>query len=426
MQTHSLAVNLPAVRHRSTSRERRQSGFPAPPTRLISATVLLAATGIAVAALIAYIHLRHQRDSAYTSFCNVGGVFDCDRVLTSSFSAVAGVPVAYLALIAYAGIAAMAVAARRTARPILAHGLVAGASACLVFSLYMAGISLFVLRAVCLLCSALYLVAIATFAAVVAAALRWPRAPGRPPAVSPAALWGWIAAATVGVAALAAFTWPRGWLPAARHMSLEALRAMDPDFFDWYTSLPVVTPPAGGHLALGSPAAPVTIIEFSDFECAYCRQNHDLLKDLAARRPGQVGVYYRHFPLDASCNDAVRRTIHPRACRAAEAAECAAAQGRFAAMADALFEHQGELHEATFLRLAEQIGLDVAKFRRCMDEHQGLAKVVADARAGSELHVTSTPTLLINGRKVVGSLSRPGAYDVAVMIEAQSLRKAPR
>ena len=381
----------------------------------------MALVGVVVAAVISWVHLQHQRSGpGYTSFCNVSNAVNCDRVLTSAFSRLLGVPVSYLALLMYAAIAAGALAARRLdVRPaaVVARAILAGILASLSFSVYMAVVSVFVLKTVCLLCSALYLVAIVQAGLAVAIRNRWTA--GSAPVVSWSSLAAWLAVSSIAIASVVAWSWPRGQSLAGTHLSMDELRQVDPDFFDWYTSLPVIDAPEDGHLALGPPSAPVTIVEFSDFECAYCRQNHQLLEQLVARRPGQVRVLYRHFPLDASCNDAVTQTIHPRACRAAEAAECAAAQNHFGEMAEALFAHQGELFEANLERLARDIGLDVEGFRRCMKSRQGLDRVVADTRAGSALHVTSTPTLLINGRKVVGSLSRPQAYDVAVMIEAR-------
>ncbi len=408
--------NPPAPRGAATSQ------VASPPSRLFGAVAVLALAGMAVAAVISWVHLQHEASGpGYTSFCNVSSTINCDRVLTSAFSRLLGVPVAYLALVAYAAITAGALAASRldARRGSLAgRAVVAAVVASLVFSAYMAGVSIFVLETICLLCTALYLVAIAQGILVLAIRRRWASASG--PVLSWAALGTWLVLSVIGVGAAAAWTWPESATLAGVDLSMEELRKLDPDFFDWYTSLPVVDAPEEGHAALGPDAAPVTIVEFSDFECAYCRQNHHLLEELVKRRPGQVRVLYRHFPLDASCNDAVKRTIHPRACRAAEASECAAAQGRFREMAEALFAHQGELFEANLERLARDIGLDVDRFRRCMEQRDGLSRVVADTRAGSALHVTSTPTLLINGRKVVGSLSRPQAYDVAVLIETHT------
>ncbi len=392
---------------------------------------LVAVCGIALSATIVYVHLQHANSGAgYTSFCNVSARINCDRVLTSPFSAFLGVPVAYLAMLLYTVLALLSESARRAAEP-LRRALVAliayAALGSLAFSLYMAVVSVFVLGTICLLCSGLYLAAIVTAALAVGLARRQcslPAARGRSERASrPLSLALWFLMSCLATAAIARWTWPAGSQLGSAELSLEELREIDADFVDWYTSLPIIDPSSGAGHDMGDPGAPVTIVEFSDFECAYCKQNHALLEDLLERRPGQVRVVYRHFPLDASCNDGVSTTLHHRACRAAEAAECAADQKRFVEMASALFDHQKQLFDANLLRLAKSLGLDSEAFERCMQSHSTLRRVVEDARAGVAIHVSSTPTMLINGRKVTGSLSRPDAYDIAVLIERQRLRE---
>jgi protein-disulfide isomerase len=166
----------------------------------------------------------------------------------------------------------------------------------------------------------------------------------------------------------------------------------------------------------------VTIVEFSDFECAYCARNHVILNELVERQPYLVRVVYRHFPLDATCNDALEKSVHSRACRAAEAAECAGKQGRFHEMADVLFANQRRLFENNLYELAESVGVDAKEFRRCMDEHAPRADIMADAHEGKRLDIRSTPTLFINGRKVVGTLPDLDRYEHAVLIESRLIQ----
>jgi protein-disulfide isomerase len=203
--------------------------------------------------------------------------------------------------------------------------------------------------------------------------------------------------------------------------TLEDIRKSDPEFYSWYTALPVTQlSQSDGHM-MGSPKAPVTIVEFSDFECAYCSRNHVLLNQLLERRPGLVRVVYRHFPLDTACNEGLESSVHTRACRAAEAAECAAQQGRFHEMANDLFSNQRRLFENYLFTLAERADLDMNTFRACMSEHSGRDAILTDTREGNRLKVTSTPTLFINGRQVVGTLADLDRYDYAVLIESRLL-----
>jgi len=221
----------------------------------------------------------------------------------------------------------------------------------------------------------------------------------------------------LAVAGIAAINWPGVSRLPASAVSLEDIRRTDPEFYDWYLSQPVVDVDEEGGSVSGDANAPVVIVEFSDFQCAYCRRSHELLKELLRRKPGSVRVIHRHFPLDKSCNVALDETIHAFACRAAEAAECAARQGKYEILADSLFAHQRQLFETNLFRLAERAGLDMQAFRRCMERGDGIAAVRADTRAGNRLGISSTPTLFINGRQISGTFEEPSGYDYAVLIE---------
>jgi len=245
---------------------------------------------------------------------------------------------------------------------------------------------------------------------------------GAPP-LSARVIAGCSAVALLVVAGIVAASWPApGQAPAlSADADLEDIRKADPEFYAWYTALPVVhVPQSGGH-SVGAPQAPVTIVEFSDFECAYCSRNHVILNELLERRPSLVRVVYRNFPLDTACNEGLETSVHTHACRAAEVAECAAQQGRFHEMANDLFANQRRLFENYLFTLAERAGLDMEKFRACMSEHAGRDAILADTREGNRLKITSTPTLFINGRKVVGTLADLDRYDYAVLIEARLL-----
>lgn len=149
---------------------------------------------------------------------------------------------------------------------------------------------------------------------------------------------------------------------------------------------------AGGH-RMGPADAPVTIVEFSDFQCPFCRVLADRLRTIRERYPEQVAMVYRHYPLQ----------IHPFALPAVRASECAAAQGRFAAFHDALFARQDSLGIVPWTRFATAAEVpDTAAFRRCADESGAIPALARDTLAGSRLNVTGTPTLLINNVRFGG------------------------
>jgi len=144
----------------------------------------------------------------------------------------------------------------------------------------------------------------------------------------------------------------------------------------------------------GAADAPVTIVEFSDFECPFCKQAHPTLKQLLERYPGKVRLAYRDFPLDS---------IHPQARRAAEAARCAQDQGKFWEYHDVLFTQSPQLALEDLRRYAGQVGLDVTTFDGCLAAGVHKATVQRDLDEGNRLAITGTPAFFINGRTLSGA-----------------------
>jgi predicted DsbA family dithiol-disulfide isomerase len=162
----------------------------------------------------------------------------------------------------------------------------------------------------------------------------------------------------------------------------------------------------------------VVLFLFLDVVCGLCNNNYYMITARPARRGQQIEIVHRHFPLDSSCNEIVPESVHPDACGAAEAAECAGLQGKRDEMIDILFKNQTQLFPENLPRLAGKIGLDPAALKRCLDEHQTLPTVMADARAGARLDIKSTPTLFLGGRRITGVLDEVRKYEMAVLIAA--------
>ena len=141
------------------------------------------------------------------------------------------------------------------------------------------------------------------------------------------------------------------------------------------------------HL-LGPEHAPVTIVEYADFECPNCKQAAPAVKLLLSRFASRARVAFRHFPLEQA---------HPHALAAAEAAECAGEQGQFWAMHDLLFEHQAHLKERDLRSYAERLGLDMARFVAEMDYHVYLQRIREHIDSGRRSGVRSTPGFFVNG-----------------------------
>jgi len=152
----------------------------------------------------------------------------------------------------------------------------------------------------------------------------------------------------------------------------------------------------------GPISAPVTVVEYGDFECPYCGQAEPVVRELL-REFGDVRYIWRHLPL----ND-----VHPRAQLAAEAAEAAADQGAFWEMHDLLLGNQGALRPPDLMGYAEQLGLDIESFTNALRAHAGAARVAEDVDSADLSGVSGTPTFFINGRR------HYGAYDIATLSAA--------
>lgn len=160
------------------------------------------------------------------------------------------------------------------------------------------------------------------------------------------------------------------------------------------SSKPQLTVPVNSNdHSEGPEDAPITLIEYGDFECDSCLVAYPIIKRLRETMGDRMQFVFRNFPI----ND-----THPHAEAAAEAAECAAEQGKFWEMHDKLFEHQTALDDTHLRDYAQECGCDPSLFDREMAEHKFAGKVQADYEGGYASGVAGTPTFFINGMRHEG------------------------
>jgi protein-disulfide isomerase len=156
-----------------------------------------------------------------------------------------------------------------------------------------------------------------------------------------------------------------------------------------------VTVDIAGAPSRGPENAPVTIVEFSDFHCPFCRRVQPTLEQLLAKYPGKIRLVYKDLPLDS---------LHPQARVAAEAAQCAHEQGKFWPYHDKLYERGTDTSTATLTAVAADAGLDVPAFSQCLASGRQKATVQRSLDEGESFGATGTPTFFINGRMMSGAL----------------------
>ncbi len=170
--------------------------------------------------------------------------------------------------------------------------------------------------------------------------------------------------------------------------------------------------------AKGPATAPVTVVEYSDFLCPFCRSLAGALTQFVPQAGGRLAVYFKNFPLDNSCNPKLQRAVHPGSCTLALGAICAQNQGKFEAYHDRVFgsELKGP-QPADVVRLAGEAGLNAAAMEGCLDDPQTKAALAAQIAEGNRLGVSSTPTVYINGKKL------PRLNDFVAVVDREAQKK---
>jgi protein-disulfide isomerase len=197
-----------------------------------------------------------------------------------------------------------------------------------------------------------------------------------------------------------ALTWliVRATAMMTRETRLRALFGTSKSIVD----LAVPVDPDRDHIRGPREGAPVTLVEYGDFECPYCGRAEPIVRDLLSDF-ADVRYVWRHLPLS---------DVHPNAQLAAEASEAAARQGAFWDIHDLLLDHQDALRSPDLIDYAEQLGLELEKFRHDLREGAGARRVEEDVDSADRSGVTGTPTFFINGRR------HHGAYDIETLSHA--------
>ena len=152
--------------------------------------------------------------------------------------------------------------------------------------------------------------------------------------------------------------------------------------------------PSEGFYSIGPDDAPITIVEFSDYQCPFCRRWHEqVYEPLLAAYPGQIKLVYRNLPLTS---------IHPDAFSAAEAAMCAGEQDAYWAYHEKLFSSES-LGSQVYTQYAQELSLNMDQFEACMTNHKYQTVIEADSNFAIDLGIQSTPTFFINGLAIVGA-----------------------
>ena len=385
----------------------------------VKLAVLLCLLGAILAGISLYQHTGIKYGlQVEKSFCNISEKINCDAVNASPFAEVFGVPVASLGIWFYL---ALGTALLFLYGPGKTSALLAlSAAVASLFSIYLFVVSAFVIGSWCVLCIGLYVINLALLVTALSLSagrfIADVRSGAAMVAALPLAILGRGSsasapriAALVGLAlllfasiSLSDFMLVRVIYPRAEKQ--EVKQAGDKAYIAWQSAPSQQLPSASsgaltGDYAKGTPGAPIEVVEFSDFECPYCRKFYAQFEELQKEFAGKVHFVFRNFPLDKSCNPVMERELHKNACNAAALARCAGEQNRFWDAVDLLFKLD---LEGSFERLLEDLGtaldLDPSALKECMSSGRQLQKIREDIAAGTALGIEGTPAVWINSK----------------------------
>jgi protein-disulfide isomerase/uncharacterized membrane protein len=372
---------------------------------------VLAGIGLLVSAYLTVLHIRAGASGVIEApFCGAGTVINCTSVLGSAYARLFAMPVAGWAAATYAltlllsflGLPALLV-------------LLCGWS--FAFSLYMAGLSLFIIKQACLFCMTLY--AVNTGLLISAIAL----ARSRSLFTGQQAFFG-----VVGYAVLiAGFGWTQSQTAAIVTAETAPLpaptpAAVDEAFLKFYNSQKIVSLTGEERHSKGSSQPLLTVSEFVDFRCPQCARARLTFKQLMEGNPDTIRLIFRHYPLDSSCNPSITQQVHSGSCAASIAAECAGEQSKFWEYADLLFSDQKEYTKAEFSGLAEKLNLDTGRFQACLDDGRVKEYIRKDVEEAERIGIKATPTIIINGHFIEG-LPTPQKIASLITVERQRVGK---
>jgi len=376
---------------------------PEGPTDLVAAIgrhvfylyALLIVAGVAISEHLIDIHIGTTYSGAGDSGVCSGEGFSCADAASSAYADIAGVPIAVLGLGFYLAAFVLLFVWRFAAdlRGALASIFVLGGVLSALYSLFLAAVSALDIGTFCPFCMGLYAV---NTSLLLTAALTHPagwRAAliGLPGALTRPALGATAAVLLVATAAAHGIYTDR---------VDDAARNEPPPKIE-----PAVFVDVGRAAGRGAVDPVLVVVEFSDFQCSFCKQLAESLASSAETLP--VRDHFKHYPLYAKCNRAIRETVHENACLAETAMDSSRRQGideQAWKMHDLLFEHQSSLDRASILDLAGDIGFDAGPFGGCLGGRMALAEVKRDIEQGIALGVEGTPTWFVNGHRVTSAL----------------------
>lgn len=370
------------------------------------AGLVLAALGIALSIYSTFHHLQVHAAGHTDAGCNINATFSCDETALSKYSEVLGVPLGVLGMSYFAAVALLllvALAGHKAAAEHL-HGYGVLVIIGVLTSVGLGGIGFFALGTYCLVCIGVYVVTFLQLGVLVA---------GRhelvPPGITSKSAFNGLT--TAGVACGIVIAGYNFLKPAHQPEHLDvpqsatSFKTADLRLAPKVEDIPLSKSAYAGlgeDYRKGGDGSPVVVQEFADFQCPACRALSKDTEQLHKEFGDRVLFVFRNYALDNSCNSAIQQKMHEFSCKAAVMARCAGQYGKFWAYHDLVYGNQTDINNLRLKEWAQKIGLTSDQIEACWTNKDLLLKIQDDIAVGNRLGLDSTPTIYINGRKVVG------------------------
>lgn len=364
--------------------------------RYLIGIIIAAAIGFGLSAELLRIHYSAIANPDFDAACHISETVDCVSIATTRYAVFFGIPNALLGLLIYLLLAGLAWLQIRPVHPIFQHGrnaifLIAVWDA--AYSVYLALISSLVLKTLCPYCTGLYVVNLAILVLSGLTLDPWREVAQQVQEDTKLILQNRLLFLVFLVLVLAgagggAVQYYR--LKAQRDQLIRVAFGQTPINLD-----------LRGDPAIGPDSAPVTIVEFTDYQCPHCKNMDKVINKILARYQGRIRLIVKHFPLNKDCNPALKTQLHAEACMAAMAAECADQLGHYPEYKEKLFNAE-DLTWPRLAKMAEEVGISETALVDCLKSGYGAQQVRRDVLDGMALEMESTPAFLVNGHLFYG------------------------
>jgi protein-disulfide isomerase len=387
--------------------------------QFLIANIVIGAIGI-ITSLYSIDHHNELKSAGVTdAACNINQTISCDTVAASQYSEIMGIPLGVFGLAFFVSILLLSLVIFRSekGRDSNISALITMAWIGGLVSVTLAAISTFSVGALCLTCIFVYVLCAALFVNAVLAIKSEEVSYSLKESTN-----GLMTAALFTAVILLGYSQLFSGSDPTTHpnyIQKDGSGSGDapPTLSTKIHNIPVNMSAYSGYgedFRKGSDQAKVTIVEFADMECPACARVSRTINDIAKKYGSRVNVVFKNYPLDRKCNGGISSDFHKHACDMAILARCAGQKGKFWQYHDTAFANQRDLDKGVPEKWAKVIGLSSAEIKDCLANKGIVDKIKDDIRLGNDVGVTGTPSIYINGRKL---LAPPNFFAISMEIE---------